>query len=179
MGKKPACQCRRLKSCRFDPWVWKIPWRRAWKHYSSTLAWEIPWTEEPGGLQSVGSQSQTRPKRLSIHARTHARTHARERGDTTGRQNVSEKKEYTENRAEVGMGDFPELEFRMVWRSFPAEHNNCTTQTPTQPDKMRLFQRRQTSSTRKKFKNGKKHPRQIHVDVWQNQYSIVKELASN
>ena len=77
------------------------------------------------------------------------------------------------------MGDFPELEFRMVWRSFPAEHNNCTTQTPTQPDKMRLFQRRQTSSTRKKFKNGKKHPRQIHVDVWQNQYSIVKELASN
>ena len=24
--------------------------------YSSTLAWKIPWTEEPGGLQSVGSQ---------------------------------------------------------------------------------------------------------------------------
>ena len=23
---------------------------------SSTLAWEIPWTEEPGGLQSIGSQ---------------------------------------------------------------------------------------------------------------------------
>ena len=23
--------------------------------YSSTLAWEIPWTEEPGGLQSMGS----------------------------------------------------------------------------------------------------------------------------
>ena len=28
--------------------------------YSSVLAWEIPWTEDPGGLQSVGSQkSQT------------------------------------------------------------------------------------------------------------------------
>ena len=28
--------------------------------HSSTLAWEIPWTEEPGGLQSTGSQqSQT------------------------------------------------------------------------------------------------------------------------
>ena len=26
---------------------------------SSILAWEIPWTEEPGGLQSMGSQSQT------------------------------------------------------------------------------------------------------------------------
>ena len=24
--------------------------------HSSMLAWEIPWTEEPGGLQSMGSQ---------------------------------------------------------------------------------------------------------------------------
>ena len=24
--------------------------------YSSVLAWIIPWTEEPGGLQSIGSQ---------------------------------------------------------------------------------------------------------------------------
>ena len=24
--------------------------------HSSTLAWRIPWTEEPGGLQSIGSQ---------------------------------------------------------------------------------------------------------------------------
>ena len=24
--------------------------------HSSILAWEIPWTEEPGGLQSIGSQ---------------------------------------------------------------------------------------------------------------------------
>ena len=31
---------------------------------SSFLAWGIPWTEEPGGLQSMGSQSQTR---LSEH----------------------------------------------------------------------------------------------------------------
>ena len=30
-GKEPACQCRRPKRCRFDPWVWKIPWRRAWQ----------------------------------------------------------------------------------------------------------------------------------------------------
>ena len=32
--------------------------------HSSVLAWEIPWTEEPGGLQSRGLQSQTR---LSTH----------------------------------------------------------------------------------------------------------------
>ena len=28
--------------------------------YSSALAWKILWTEEPGSLQSTGSQSQTR-----------------------------------------------------------------------------------------------------------------------
>ena len=33
--------------------------------HSSILAWKIPWTEEPGRLQSVRSQSQTRLKRLS------------------------------------------------------------------------------------------------------------------
>ena len=32
---------------------------------SSILAWKIPWTEEPGGLPSVGSQSRTRLKQLS------------------------------------------------------------------------------------------------------------------
>ena len=32
--------------------------------HSSILAWEIPWTEEPSGLQSIGLQSQTQ---LSMH----------------------------------------------------------------------------------------------------------------
>ena len=34
-----------------------LPYRleRAMAPYSSTLAWKIPWTEEPGGLQSMGS----------------------------------------------------------------------------------------------------------------------------
>ena len=30
-GKEPACQCRRHKRLRFDPWVGKIPWRRVWQ----------------------------------------------------------------------------------------------------------------------------------------------------
>ena len=30
-------------------------WEEVTTH-SSILAWEIPWTEEPGGLQSMGSQ---------------------------------------------------------------------------------------------------------------------------
>ena len=35
--------------------------------HSSILAWRIPQTEEPGGPQSTGKQSQTQPKRLSTH----------------------------------------------------------------------------------------------------------------
>ena len=30
-GKEPACQRRIHKRRRFDPWVGKIPWRRAWQ----------------------------------------------------------------------------------------------------------------------------------------------------
>ena len=30
-GKEPTCQYRRHKRCRFDPWVGKIPWGRAWQ----------------------------------------------------------------------------------------------------------------------------------------------------
>ena len=32
---------------------------------SSTLAWRIPWTEEPGGLQSMGSQESDTTERLT------------------------------------------------------------------------------------------------------------------
>ena len=40
----------------FDPWVGKIAWRRAWQPTPVFLLGESPWTEEPGGLQSMGSQ---------------------------------------------------------------------------------------------------------------------------
>ena len=36
----------------FNPWVGKIPWRRAWQPTSVFLPGGIPWTEEPGGLYS-------------------------------------------------------------------------------------------------------------------------------
>ena len=35
--------------------------------YSCISAWRIPWTEEPSGLQSMGSQSQTQLKQFSTH----------------------------------------------------------------------------------------------------------------
>ena len=35
--------------------------------HSSTLAWGLPWTEEPGGLQSVGHKESDMNERLSTH----------------------------------------------------------------------------------------------------------------
>ena len=46
LSGRPACQ--RIKSS------WESPPEKAMAPHSSTLAWKIPWTEEPGGLQSMG-----------------------------------------------------------------------------------------------------------------------------
>ena len=43
-----------------ETWVqspgWKDPLEKGMATHPSVLAWRIPWTEESGGLQSVGSQ---------------------------------------------------------------------------------------------------------------------------
>ena len=52
--------------------VWSLgredPLEKEMAPHSSILAWRIPWTEEPGGLWSIASLSQTRLKRLSTQA---------------------------------------------------------------------------------------------------------------
>ena len=53
-GKETACQCRSQKRCGFDPWVGKIPWRRAWPPSPGFLPGEPPWTEEPGEYSPRG-----------------------------------------------------------------------------------------------------------------------------
>ena len=47
----PAMQETRVQSL-----GWKDPLEKKMATHSSTLAWKIPWTEEPGRLQSMGSQ---------------------------------------------------------------------------------------------------------------------------
>ena len=64
-GKESACQCRERKRPMSNPWSGRFP-KVGNANGSSILAWKIPWTEEPGGLQSMGSQSQTR-----LNAHTH------------------------------------------------------------------------------------------------------------
>ena len=48
---------------REDPLKWEVA------THSSILAWKIPWTEEPGKLQSMGSQQLDTTERLNVHAR--------------------------------------------------------------------------------------------------------------
>ena len=40
------------------PGLGRFPWKREW-HPIPVEYWRIPWTEEPGGLQFMGSLSQT------------------------------------------------------------------------------------------------------------------------
>ena len=53
-GKESACQCRRCKKHRFNPWVGKMGDGMA--THSSILGWRIPGTKERCGLWSTGSQ---------------------------------------------------------------------------------------------------------------------------
>ena len=55
-GEEPACQYRRCKRHRFNPWVGKIPWRRAWQLTPVFLPGEFHGQEEPGGLWTMGLQ---------------------------------------------------------------------------------------------------------------------------
>ena len=45
---------------------WEDPLEESMATHSDILAWRIPWTEEPSGLQSMGLQSPTQLKQLSI-----------------------------------------------------------------------------------------------------------------
>ena len=42
------------------------PLEREMATHSSILAWRIPWTEEPGGLQSMGSQRVGHDEHLTV-----------------------------------------------------------------------------------------------------------------
>ena len=53
-SERPCLSMKQLRT--IHPWLWEpLPHWVAMAPHSSTLAWKIPWTEEPGGLQSMGS----------------------------------------------------------------------------------------------------------------------------
>ena len=84
-SKEPTCQRRRQKDMR----VWSLspkgPLEEEMATHSCILAWTIPWTEEPGGLQSMGSQrighdwSNLAYMHASIHSRQLSHSYIREK----------------------------------------------------------------------------------------------------
>ena len=68
-GKEPACQCRRCKRGRFDPWVGKIPWSRKWQHTPVFLP------EEFHGQRSLAGYSLWGHKESDMTECTHIHTH--------------------------------------------------------------------------------------------------------
>ena len=70
-GKESACQCRRQTQ---ETWVQSLggegPLENGMATHSSIPAWRIPRTEEPGALQSMGSQRH-RHDNVIEHAHTH------------------------------------------------------------------------------------------------------------
>ena len=66
--KDSTCQCRKQER-RVSSLGQEDPLEEGMATYSSILAWRIPWTEEPGGLQSIGLQ------RVGHHWGDLARTH--------------------------------------------------------------------------------------------------------
>ena len=55
-GKESTCQCKRCKRRGLNPWVGTISLEEGMATHSNILAWEIPWTEGPSGLQSTELQ---------------------------------------------------------------------------------------------------------------------------
>ena len=71
-GKESVCQCRRHRRSGFDPWAWKIHWRRKWQptpvflpgesHGQRNLAGYIPW----------GCKELELTEQLSMHAQSYS-----------------------------------------------------------------------------------------------------------
>ena len=74
-----TCQCRRYQRCRFNPWVWRIPWGRKWKptpvflpgkfHRQRSLVDYSPWDcKESDTTECLCANTHT-------HTHTHTQTH--------------------------------------------------------------------------------------------------------
>ena len=78
-GEESACQCRRRKRHGFYSWVRDNPLEKEMATHSSILAWEIPWTEEPGGLQLQRIRHNWPTEHARTRTHTHTHTHSTRR----------------------------------------------------------------------------------------------------
>ena len=72
-GKESACQCRRRKKCRFNPWVGKISWERKWQPTPASLPGESHGQKSLAHCSSWGCR--VRHDWVHACAHTHIHTH--------------------------------------------------------------------------------------------------------
>ena len=75
-SKESACQCRRCKRRRFDPWVRKVPWRRKWQPTLVFSPWKSHgqrslWDRVQGVARSWTQQSNYAQQHTYTHTHTH------------------------------------------------------------------------------------------------------------
>ena len=66
-GGEPACQCRRRRRYRFDPWVRNLPWQRKWQPTRVFLPGESHGQRSLEGYSPWGPKESDMTKRLSTH----------------------------------------------------------------------------------------------------------------
>ena len=66
-GKESACQCKRCKRFRFDPWVRKIPWRKTWQPTPSFLPEKFHGERSLAGYHAWACKKLDMTERLSMH----------------------------------------------------------------------------------------------------------------
>ena len=75
-----TCQCRRHKTCMFNPWVGKIPWRRKWQPTPVFLAGEFHEQRSLVGYSPWGHKELDMTEQLSAHI---GKTLANSQGEKT------------------------------------------------------------------------------------------------
>ena len=70
-GKEPACQCRRHKRRKFDPWIRKIPWRRKWQPTPAFLPEKFHGQRSLASCSPWGRKESDVTEQLSTHTQTH------------------------------------------------------------------------------------------------------------
>ena len=86
-GKEPAYQCRRHKRPRFNPWVRKISWGRAWQPTPVLLPGGSHEQRSLVGIIPRVTQSHTRLKQLSMH--TYGLEFEQTPGDSGGQRSLA------------------------------------------------------------------------------------------
>ena len=99
----------------WETWVrslgWEDPLEKGTATRSSRIAWRIPQTEEPGRLQSMGSQSRTRLSDFHFHShfialtREEAASYGTAAGNRLGRKDPGDARNLQQNVKVGGVGD--------------------------------------------------------------------------